>query len=44
MKVGVLAGSFLAAVIGGTILAICNRHYRPAHNDDENVAVAEPLA
>ncbi|WP_108251381.1 Na+/H+ antiporter NhaA [Planctomonas deserti] len=28
VKVGVLAGSFLAAVIGGTILAVRNRHYR----------------
>ncbi|PPH65875.1 Na+/H+ antiporter NhaA [Rathayibacter sp. AY1D7] len=28
VKVGVLAGSFLAAVIGGAILSVRNRHYR----------------
>ncbi|PPG69239.1 Na+/H+ antiporter NhaA [Rathayibacter rathayi] len=28
VKVGVLAGSFLAAVIGGAILVVRNRHYR----------------
>lgn len=42
VKVGVLAGSLLAALIGGTILAIRNRHYRHSTANPTDVTAVSP--